>query len=254
MQNQTLSVIRGIALTPPLLGRITMGHTEGRGSGDNARAVPKKDDNFTIATLSQKDDRSWEVHPIQATLVKGREKLLRIPVRIAYNDPNITLNNSYSCFDPKRGGVLCTGNGETARRITDEGVKQIACPRPEGCEYAQKNRCKNMTRAYFQIEGQEDDLGVFALRSTSWNTLTSLAGRLMRLHGLSGGKLAGMPLVLELKTKTTAQSFRKRYAKGWPSWNSLTSVPGSESEKRRRAETYARRDARSLVHLSGRNP
>jgi hypothetical protein len=68
-----------------------------------------------------------------------------------------------------------------------------------------------MTRAYFQIEGQEDDLGMFVLRSTGRNTLDALAGRLARLHGMSGGKLAGMPLMLELKAKTTAQSFRKPF-------------------------------------------
>jgi hypothetical protein len=213
-ENCNLSVIRGITITPPLIGRITMGHTEVRGGGEEAKGIPKKDDHFTVTTLCQKSDRSWEIHPIQATLVKGKEKLLRIPVRIAYNDPGLTLQNSYSCFDTEKktvGRVMCTGNGETARRTTDEGVKQIACPRPEACEYGVRFRCKNMTRAYFQIEGQEDDLGMFVLRSTGRNTLDALAGRLARLHGMSGGKLAGMPLMLELKAKTTAQSFRKPF-------------------------------------------
>jgi hypothetical protein len=204
-----INIIRGITITPPLLGRITLGHTELRGSGENAKGVPKRDDHFSVTTLVQRDDRSWEPHAIQSTLVKGKEKLLRIPVKIAYNDMNLTLNNSYSAFDTKTGRVLCAGDGEQARRSTEDGVKQIACPRPEACEHAQRVRCKNMTRAYFQIDGQEDELGVFVLRSTSWNTLTSLAGRLARLHGLSGGLLAGMPLMLECKSKTTTQSYRK---------------------------------------------
>lgn len=205
---EAINVIKGIAITPPLLGRITMGHTEIKGGGDE-RGIPKKDDHFTITTLVQQANRVWEVHPIQSRLVKGKEKLLRIPVTIAYNDPNLTLHNSYTCFDTQKGRVLCSGNGEKARRITEEGIKQIACPRPEACEYGQKQRCKNMSRAYFKIDGQDDELGVFVLRSTSWNTLTSIAGRLTRLAGLSSGKLAGMPLILELKSKTTAQSFRK---------------------------------------------
>jgi hypothetical protein len=202
------NVIRGIAITPPLLGRITLGHTELRGSGDEVRGIPKKDDHFTITTLMQNADRSWEVHPLQATLVKGNEKLTRIPVRIAYNDVALTLHNSYSAFDAKTGRVLCCSDGETAKRITEDGVKPMACPRPEACEYGQRQRCRNMTRAYFQVDGQDDPLASFVLRSTSWNTLTSLTGRLERLSGLTGGKLAGMPLMLILRSKTTTQSCR----------------------------------------------
>lgn len=213
MQEQTLSLIRGITITPPLLGRITMGHTETKG-GDDDKGRPQKDDHFTITTLRQNPDRSWEVHPIQATLVKGKDKLLQIPVKIAYNDPTLTLNNAYSCFDTEKktvGRVLCTGDGVKARRSTAEGVQTIACPRPEACEYGQQYRCKNMTRAYFQIDGQDDDLGMFVLRSAGRNTLDALAGRLARLAGLSGGQLAGMPLMLAIKVKTTAQSFRKPF-------------------------------------------
>lgn len=58
-ENCNLSVIRGITITPPLIGRITMGHTEVRGTGDDSKGVPKKDDHFTVTTLCQKSDRSW---------------------------------------------------------------------------------------------------------------------------------------------------------------------------------------------------
>ena len=202
----TRKIVRGVTLTPPVIGRITMGHTVIRGD----KALPVKDDHFSLTTLVQnKSDRTWEEHPLQKSFVKGKEKLRAIPVRIAYNDPSLNLNNSFSAFDTKTGRVLCAGNGEKARRVTEEGVKEIVCSRPEACEYGQRTRCKNMSRAYFRIEGQDDELGTFILRSTSYNTLNSLATRIGQLHELTGGKIAGMPMLLVMRTKTTTQSFRE---------------------------------------------
>lgn len=201
----TLSVVKGITLTPPVIGRITMGHTVVRGD----KAMPVKDDHFSLTTLVQnKTDRSWGTHPLQAQHSKGKEKLRAIPVRIAYNDLGLNLNNSFSAFDSKTGRVLCVGDGCRAKRATVDGVKEIDCPKPEGCDYAAKTRCKNMSRAYFRIEGQEDELGVFILRTTSYNSLNYLGTRLAELHGLTGGRIAGMPMMLVMESKSTTQSFR----------------------------------------------
>lgn len=202
-----LSINKGITLTPPVVGRITMGHTVVKGEG---KALPVKDDHFSLTTLVQdKKTRAWEEHVLQKMHAKGNEKLRAIPVRVAYNDLNLTLHNSFSAFDTKTGRVLCSGNGTKARRMTEEGVKEMDCPRPEACEFGIRQRCKNMSRAYFQIEGQEDELGVFILRTTSFNSLNYLGTRLAQLSGLTGGRLAGLPMMLVMETKTTTQSFRE---------------------------------------------
>ena len=210
-----LNINKGITLTQPVIGRITMGHTVIRGEG---KALPVKDDHFSLTTLVQDGaTRAWTEHPLQLEIVgkkkdkeKGdaKDKLRAIPVRIAYNDPNLTLHNSFSAWDSQKGRILCCGNGVTARRVTEEGVKDIDCPRPEACEYGVRQRCKNMSRAYFQIEGQEDELGVFILRTTSFNSLNYLGTRLAQLAGLTGGRLAGMPMMLVMESKTTTQSCR----------------------------------------------
>ena len=200
------AVNKGITLMTPVIGRITAGHTVFK----NDKALPVKDDHFSLTTLVQdKKTRQWETHPLQKGLAKANEKLRAIPVRIAYNDVNLNLHNSYSAFDPLRGRAVCVGNGVRARRATDEGVKDIDCPRPEACEYGQRMRCKNFTRAYFRVEGQKDELGAFILRTTSFNSLDRLASRLNQLSGLTGGRIAGMPLLLTLESKTSSQSFRE---------------------------------------------
>lgn len=208
-----LNINKGITLTQPVIGRITMGHTVVRAEG---KTLPVKDDHFSLTTLIQdKTTRAWGEHPLQKTIVgekKGnaaKDKLRAIPVRVVYNDPNLTLHNSFSAWDTQKGRILCCGNGTTARRATEDGVKDIDCPRPEACEFGTRQRCKNMSRAYFQVEGQEDELGVFILRTTSFNSLNYLGTRLAQLTGLTGGRLAGMPMMLVMETKTTTQSFRE---------------------------------------------
>lgn len=210
MSSFVLNVVKGVTIAPPVIGRITMGHSKiTPKSGGESRALPVRDDHFGITTLVQnKSDRSWERDPIEKTLKKGKEKLIAIPVTIAYNDPNLNLNNRYSAFDNKKGRVLCSGNGEKARRSTEAGVQDIDCPRPEACKYGQDQRCKSMSRAYFRIDGSEDELGVYALRTTSWNSLSSLATRLSQLHGITQGHIVGMPMMLVMKGKTTTASFR----------------------------------------------
>lgn len=206
-----LKIINGVTLTPPVIGRIMTGHTEmrpGKQAGDKPRALPAKDDHFTITTLKQLSDRSWEPHPLAQELAKAGDKLTQIPVRIAYNDPNLSLHNRYSCFDPEKGRVLCSGDGVKARRATENGVQTIDCPRAEACEYGQCQRCKNMSRVYLQIAGQKDELGLFVLRTTSHNTLDRIAGKLNRLAALTGNRIAGMPLMLTICCKTSAMSMR----------------------------------------------
>ena len=206
-----LAINKGVTLTQPLVGRIMMGHTIVRGQG---KTLPVKDDHFTLTTLVQdKQTRAWTPHPLQQKLLgeNGAAKLRSIPVRIAYNDQNLTLHNSFCAWDPLKGRVLCSGNGSTARRVTPDGVKNMDCPRPEACAYGREARCKNMSRAYFQVEGQEDELGVFILRTTGHNSLNYLGSRLGQLSGLTGGRLAGMPMMLVMETKTSTQSYREPF-------------------------------------------
>lgn len=46
---------------------------------------------------------------------------------------------------------------------------------------------RNMSRAYFQVEGQDDELGVFILRTTSFNSLNYLGTRLAQLSATPVG-------------------------------------------------------------------
>lgn len=57
-------------------------------------------------------------------------------------------------------------------------------------------------------DGEEDALGSFVLRTTSFNTIRTLAARLQYFSAVSGRRLACMPLELKLRGKSTAMSHR----------------------------------------------
>lgn len=210
-----LNIIQGVTISLPVIGRVMIGHIEMKKIEGVMKPVPKKDDFFTVTTNVQKDDRTWEPHPVRARLGDAKQKgdasqkLTEIPIRIAYNDLRLNLSSNYSAFDPQKGRILCTGNGCKAKRITSEGVKEIDCPRPEACEFAQRTRCRSMVRFYFKIDGQDNELGLFVLRSTGWNSLSRLAAHLAQLSGAMDGKIAGLPLKMVVRGKSTQQSMRK---------------------------------------------
>lgn len=67
---------------------------------------------------------------------------------------------------------------------------------------------KRTTNLFLSCDGDDDALGSFVLRTTSLNTIRSLAARLQYVHAVSGGLLACLPLKLKLRGKSTTQSHR----------------------------------------------
>ncbi|GAB3647254.1 recombination directionality factor [Ramlibacter alkalitolerans] len=194
-------MLRGLAITPPVLGRISIGRVVEK----NGKRLPEKDDEFTVTTQVQGRD-GWITHPIDESLrgaVGG--KLRSIPVWLPFSDPDLNLRASYSMFDRPTGRPLCVGNGETCRRSTAAGVQSMPCPAPEGCDLAASSGCKPYARLNVRI-GNDDELGTFIFRTTGFNSIRTLAARLHYLRAVSGGLLATLPLELRLRGKSTTQS------------------------------------------------
>ena len=198
-------MIKGLSITPPILGRIAIGKVVEK----NGKRLPEKDDAFTITTQVQQKD-GWLLHPLQQKLVtlNPSGKLRAIPVTVLFNDPNLNLRAQYSLFDRKSGRMLCVGNGDTAKRTSPEGLKTLPCPSPEACPLGQELGCKPYGRLNVQIDGQDDELGTFVFRTTSYNSIRTLAARLQYYHALSHGKTRFLPLSLKLRAKSTTQSHR----------------------------------------------
>ena len=197
-------MIKGLAITPPILGRISIGKVVEK----NGKRIPEKDDQFTITSQIQGKD-GWIKHPLDEQLraKAPNQKLRTIPVRMIFNDPELNLRAEYSLFDRQRGRPVCVGNGETCQRLTNQGVEQHPCPSPDLCPLAQGGNCKPFGRLHVNLD-ESDELGTFIFRTTGFNSIRTLAARLNYYHAASNGLLSCLPLQLILRGKSTTQSYR----------------------------------------------
>ena len=197
-------MIKGLAITPPALGRISIGRMVEK----NGKHLPEKDDQFTITSQIQSKE-GWVKHPLDEQLraQAPNQKLRTIPVRMIFNDPDLNLRAEYSLFDRQTGRPVCVGNGETCQRLTSQGVEQHLCPSPDLCPLAQGGNCKPYGRLHVNLD-DSDEFGSFIFRTTGFNSIRTLAARLSYYHAASGGLLSCLPLQLTLRGKSTTQSYR----------------------------------------------
>lgn len=198
-------MIKGLAITPPILGRISIG----RMIEKNGKRLPEKDDQFTITSQIQSKE-GWVKHPLDDQLRANtpNQKLRSIPVRMIFNDPDLNLRAEYTLFDRQTGRPVCMGNGETCQRLTNQGVEQHPCPSPDLCPLAQGGNCKPYGRLHVNLD-ESDEFGTFIFRTTGFNSIRTLAARLSYYHAASNGLLSCLPLQLILRGKSTTQSYRQ---------------------------------------------
>lgn len=211
-------MIKGLALTPPVVGRISIG----RIIEQNGKRLPQKDDQFTLTTQVQHKD-GWLLHPLDQQLREAQHnqqgsnqrqqtKLQKIPVRLLFDQPDLNFRAEYSLFDRQTGRPLCMGNGSQCKRLTQEGLQQLDCPSPTWCEFGKGGLCKPYGRLNVLVAPQSqyshDELGSFIFRSTGFNSIRTLAARLNYYQAVSGNRLSCLDLQLKIRGKSTTQSRR----------------------------------------------
>ncbi|MDC4921040.1 hydrolase or metal-binding protein [Acinetobacter baumannii] len=198
-------MIKGLAITPPALGRISIGRVVEK----NGKRLPEKDDQFTITSQIQSKE-GWIKHPLDEQLRSKapNQKLRTIPVRMIFNDPDLNLRADYTLFDRQTGRPVCVGNGENCQRLTNQRVEQHPCPSPDLCPLAQGGNCKPYGRLHVNLD-ESDELGIFIFRTAGFNSIRTLAARLSYYHAASNGLLSCLPLQLTLRGKSTTQSYRQ---------------------------------------------
>lgn len=198
-------MLKGLALTPPVIGRISIGRIVEK----NGRRLPEQDDGFTITSQVQTWE-GWEIHAADQALRKDPgEKLRRIPVRLLFDDPDLSLRANYTMFEKATGRPLCVGDGDTCKRVSPKGMQSLPCPGPQACAVGVAGRCKPYARMHVRIDAKEsglDELGSFVFRTTGFNSIRTLSARLRYFHAASGGLLAALPMELKLEGKSTRMS------------------------------------------------
>lgn len=205
LHRKEINMIKGLAITPPILGRISIGKMVEK----NGKRIPEKDDQFTLTSQIQNKE-GWVKHPLDEQLraKAPNQKIRTIPVRMIFNDPELNLRAEYSLFDRQTGRPVCVGNGETCQRLTHQGVEHHLCPSPDLCPLAQGGLCKPYGRLYVNLD-ESDELGTFIFRTTGFNSIRTLAARLNYYYAASNGLLSCLPLQLTLRGKSTTKSYRQ---------------------------------------------
>lgn len=229
-------MLKGLAITPPVLGRITIGKMVEKGG----KRLPEKDDQFTLTSQVQNKD-GWLPHPYDEGFRKAQGgKIRSIPIRLLFNEPDLNFRAEYSYFDRTTGRPLCVGDGESCKRQTDDGLKQLPCPSPDGCPLAKGGNCKPYGRLNVLV-GDEDPLGSFIFRTTGFNSIRTLTARLQYFQALSGNRLSCLSLELRLRGKST------RLSHGTPIYYVDLSVRGGMSVEEALNEARQRDEARALA-------
>ncbi|MBT1536037.1 phage capsid protein [Ralstonia solanacearum] len=196
-------MLKGLAITPPVIGRITIGSTK----EVNGKRRPVAEDQFTVTTQVQ-NRGEWVLHPLNESLRKATPgKLRSIPVRLLFNDPDLNLRAEYTLFDRETGRPVCVGNGDRCKRVQEDSIAILPCPSPDGCQFGGPGGCKPYGRLNVLV-GDEDEMGSFIYRTAGFNSIRTLAARLRYFGAVSGNRLACLALQLTLRGKSTAQSFR----------------------------------------------
>nr|WP_262755565.1 hydrolase or metal-binding protein [Acinetobacter courvalinii] len=197
-------MIKGLAITPPVLGHINIGEI----IVQNGKQSLKKDDQFTITSQIQGKEGCIR-HPLDEQLRADdqNQKLRAIPIRMIFNDPDLNLRVEYRLLDQQTGQSMCTGNGQTCQRLGQNGIELHPCPSPDLCPMAQGGLCKPYGRLYVNLN-ESDELGTFLFQVSGFNSVRTLITRLRYYHAASAGLLSCLPLQLKLKGKSRIQSHR----------------------------------------------
>lgn len=198
-------MIKGLAITPPVIGRISIGKVVEK----QGKRIPEKDDFFTITTQVQNRD-GWVLHSLHAKLQNGNpnNKIRSIPIHLMFNSSALNFRAEYCSFDRTNGRPMCVGNGETAKQVVADGVKELKCPSPDNCEYGKKMGCKPYGRLNVMIDDQDDEFGTFIFRTTGYNSIRTLTAKLQYFEAVTKGNTRYLPLQLKLRSKSTTQSHR----------------------------------------------
>lgn len=238
-----IGLIKGLAYSVPTDGVIRTGYTTTNSRGQR---LPVKDDEFRL-TLKFKDRNTsdWVPHPLDAALrekhgdpVNGsaERKLRRIPVRIAFDRPELNMAEQYAAFT-NEGMPLCVGDGcKAKRRQPDGSVTDEVCVGARFCKYGEANRCDAFLRLLVRVEGQDDTAPPMILRTGSINAVTDNRTTLEYWHAMFGGQLAGLPFTFVLDAKQSALSRHSVFYYGRLEPRFKTAIEGAQLLKTLRKE------------------
>lgn len=198
------TTIKNLPTILPERGKIKIGRKGAvtKSKAGNEFQPPQKLDHFIVTTMVRGQDGNFVRD--EAVHAEIGDKPRSIPIRLLYDDPTLNFQSRYSAY--KGRTMWCTGDGETALRLTPDGKGRASCPCP--ClraepGYEGSDKCKMNGRLQALVGSAATVGGVHTFRTTSFNTITGITASLQFIRSITGGPLAGIPLNLTVSPKET---------------------------------------------------
>ena len=206
------------------VGKIKIGGKGKETTSKNGKkfSLPVKYDHFVVTTTERASDGNFVVD--NAVMQRLGKNPKRIKIRLLFDDIDLNFNTSFAWY---QGALcMCRGDGETAERLFTKSGKPKTCEiidgpetvsagekrrikcNPETCPLAAQDdkgtsKCKPSGILSCIIDAAPQVGGVYRFRTHSWNTVAQVLGSLEFIKTLTGGILAGIPMVLQIVKKAT---------------------------------------------------
>ena len=194
--------ISGLGSRLPVRGHIKIGRKGQARKNDRGveYQIPEKVDHFIITTLERDENHNFKRDPALHKLYG--DKPTELPVQLIYNDLDLNFQDHLAAYKGKTR--WCYGNREHAFRLNDNGDwDEVGCPCPRlESDYDKPDKCKPHGRLDVVIDGATSVGGVYRFDTTSWNSCEGLKSSLRFIRDATGGRLAGIPLLLRLSKQT----------------------------------------------------
>lgn len=171
--------------------------------GGGSYQMPQKLDHFLVTTTERGRDNNFMRD--ERLHVSLGETPREIPVILIYDDIDLNFQTRYAAYAGKT--LWCSGDGETASRAQKKDDKveyhPVECPCPrQSPTYEGRDKCKINGTLSVMIQGAEAIGGVWKFRTTSYNSVVGILSSLALIKRITGGPLAGIPLMMTLTPKT----------------------------------------------------
>ena len=186
-------------LTPRLaeIGKIKIGGKSLKKITTKSKKVfqpPVKFDHFVITKLTR--DGNSNLIKDEKVMAKLGNNSRELPIVLLYDDTELNFPTSYALYAGR--SCRCRGNGIVAER--DNG--EVAC-NPKECKWMIEKKCKPNGVLSAIIPYAQKVGGVYKFRTTSWNSVQNILSAIEYIKMQTGGKIAGIPLKLEMEKKHT---------------------------------------------------
>ena len=180
----------------PRVGKIRLGE---RATSAKGSQYPRAVDYFVV----REDDATSAAAVAAFRQVYGdRPRELRI--MFPTNDEESFFPQWYKSY--KAGvGLWCRGDGEVAQRVENGQLVEVPCP----CDLLKQGLCKRIGNLQFLLP-DVPIIGVWQLDTSSFHSMVNLNSTIEMIKGMTGGRIAGIPLTLRLRPQEVAPDGRKK--------------------------------------------